>query len=292
MGLMLLRPDLPGRIIESMTHGRADQPHTQGNRITSRRRFVGTVLGTAAWGAWSMRTHAAGQTSPTAGRRHRILVLDVNETMLDINALEPHFVRAFGDGQVLKEWFANVLLYSNVLTVAGPYADFGRVGAAALDMTADAHGRTLSADDRNRVLQGMLTLPAHPDVPAGLRRLKEAGFRLVTLTNSAPAGVAQQLKNAGIADFFERTFSVDAVRHFKPSPDTYQSVARELGVTTADLRMVAAHAWDVHGAMQAGCAAAFIARPGKALFPLGPRPDVVAADLRAAADKIVAAEPA
>jgi hypothetical protein len=37
-------------------------------------------------------------------------VLDVNETTLDVNALDPRVARAFGDGQVLKEWFSNVLL--------------------------------------------------------------------------------------------------------------------------------------------------------------------------------------
>ena len=260
--------------------------------MSSRRVFVGTMLGTAAFAALASRVAHAQQGPGGGGQgRRRILVLDVNETMLDVNALEPHFARAFGDGQVLKEWFSNVLLYSNVVTVAGPYTDFGAIAGAALDMTAVAHGKTLSADDRSRILQGMLTLPAHSDVRGGLQRLKDAGFRMVTLTNSAPAGVAQQLKNAGLTDFFERAFSVDAVKRFKPAPETYQYVARELNLTTGDLRMIAAHAWDVHGAMRAGCAAAFIARPGKALYLLGLKPDVVATDLRAAADQIIAAEP-
>ena len=72
----------------------------------------------------------------------RILVFDVNETMLDVNALEPHFARVFGDGRVLRDWFSTVLLYSNVVTVAGPYADFGAIGGAALDMVAAARGVT------------------------------------------------------------------------------------------------------------------------------------------------------
>jgi 2-haloacid dehalogenase len=113
----------------------------------------------------------------------------------------------------------------------------------------------------------------------------------VTLTNSAPATVAQQLKNAGLTDFFERAFSIDAVKKYKPAPEPYQYVARELGVSTGDLRMVAAHAWDVYGALRAGCAATFLARPGHALFPAGPKPDVVAPDLGAAVDGIIAAEP-
>jgi 2-haloacid dehalogenase len=258
--------------------------------MASRRFVIGTLAGTAAFAMVANRMAGAQRTGSVA-RGRRILVLDVIETMLDINALEPHFIRAFGDRQVLREWFANLLLYANVTTVAGPYADFGTVAGAVLDMTAAAHGKTLSSDDRNRILQGTLTLPAHPDVKDGLTRLKAAGFRMVTLTNSAPAGVAQQVKNAGLSEFFERSFSIDAVKKYKPAPETYRYVARELGVSASDLRMIAAHAWDVHGALRAGCAATFIARPGHALFPLGPKPDTSAPDLRAAADQIIGAEP-
>lgn len=225
----------------------------------------------------------------TATRR-RILVFDVNETMLDIGALAPRFARAFGSADVLQEWFANVLLYSNVVTLAGPYADFGSVGGAALDMVAAARRVVLAPGDRQAILGGIRELPAHPDVRPAVERLRAAGFRLVTLTNSAPAAVEAQLKNAGLDGLFERSFSVDTVRRFKPAPEPYQHVARELGVPTSQLRMIAAHAWDVMGALQAGCAAAFIARPGKALFPLGPQPDIVEPTLTSAAERMIAVD--
>jgi 2-haloacid dehalogenase len=67
----------------------------------------------------------------------------------------------------------------------------------------------------------------------------------------------------------------------------YRLVATELQVAPSQLRLVAAHAWDVLGAMRAGCAAAFVARPGKALFPLADTPDIVGPDLRNVADQIV-----
>ena len=116
------------------------------------------------------------------------------------------------------------------------------------------------------------------------------GLRLVTLTNSAPAAVQQQLANAGLNAFFERSFSVDPVRRFKPAPEAYRSVADALGVPVDQLRLVAAHAWDIVGALRAGCAAAFVARPGKVLYPLGPQPDIVGPNLRQVAQAIVAAE--
>lgn len=220
----------------------------------------------------------------------RVIVCDVNETLLDVAALEPDFKDVFGDARAQQDWFATVLLYSEVATLAGPYTDFASIAGAALDMTATARNVTVSANNRTRILQGMLKLPAHADVRDGLQIMRDAGLRLVTLTNSAPAAVQQQLSNAGLASFFEGSFSVDTVRRFKPAPEAYRSVAEGLRVPVDQLRLVAAHAWDIVGALRAGCAGAFVARAGKVLYPLGPQPDIVGPDFRKVAQAIVAAE--
>jgi 2-haloacid dehalogenase len=220
----------------------------------------------------------------------RVIVCDVNETLLDIRALEPAFKAVFGDERMVQEWFSTLLLYAEVATLAGPYDEFATIGAAALDMTAAAHGVRLTADARARILQGMLSLPAHPDVPEGLAMMRDAGLRLVTLTNSAPAAVERQLAHAGLTAFFERVFSVDSVKMFKPAADVYRSVANALALPPDRLRMVAAHGWDITGALRAGYTAAFVARPGKVLYPLGPEPDIIAADFRDAAGQIISAE--
>ena len=257
--------------------------------MTSRRGFLRGLL---AGGASLVATARPSAETQGASRMPRVIVCDVNETLLDVGALEPLFKAAFGDGRVLQEWFSTVLLYSEVATLAGPYSDFGSIGGAALDMVSASRSISLTDADRNRILQGMRALPAHPDVRDGLQVMRDGGLRLVTLTNNAPGTVQQQLANAGLANYFERSFSVDSVRRFKPAAEAYRSVAESLGVPTAQLRLVAAHAWDVLGALQAGCAAAFVARPGKVLYPLGPKPDIVGPDLGAVARQIVAVETA
>lgn len=80
------------------------------------------------------------------------------------------------------------------------------------------------------------------------------------------------------------------MRRYKPAPEVYRMAAEKLAVSTGELRLVAAHAWDVMGAMQAGCTAAFVARPGKIFYPLAPEPDIVAPDLRCVADQILKKE--
>ena len=127
----------------------------------------------------------------------------------------------------------------------------------------------------------MRRLPAHQDAAPALEMLRDAGFRLVTLTNSAPTAGNAVLEKAGLAHYFERQFSVDAVKQFKPAPSTYRSVAVALGADASSLRLVAAHAWDTLGATAAGWKAALLTRPGNALLNLSDQPDIIEADLPA-----------
>lgn len=219
-----------------------------------------------------------------------VIVFDVNETLLDLAGLDPLFADAFGEAAVRREWFTQVLQSAMSLTLANAYTDFGAVGVAALTMIGERRRVTIDDALRSAVREGMRKLPPHPEVAAALDRLRGAGLRLATLTNSPPALVEAQLNNAGLRDKFEQVLSVDAVRRFKPAPEPYLMAADRLGVPIGRMRLVAAHAWDVAGAMAAGAAATFVARPGMVLDPLHPRPDIVGADLAEVAELIVAVE--
>ncbi len=220
----------------------------------------------------------------------RVLVFDVNETLLDLAALDPAFERAFGEAAARRAWFAEMLQSAFVATITDRYTDFGALGAAALELTATRRGVTLKDEDRAHILGGMRRLPPHPEVLESLERLRDAGLRLAALTNSTQAVADAQLTHAGLHGCFEQVLSVDAARRLKPHPAVYRLAAERLGVAPPQLRLVAAHNWDVTGAMRAGCAGAFVARPGMLLGPLDERPDVVGPDLRAVAARILEVE--
>ncbi|GBE64296.1 haloacid dehalogenase [Mycobacterium sp. MFM001] len=212
-----------------------------------------------------------------------VLVFDVNETLLDFEAMTPLFVRVFGDARVLREWMTELFMYSMTTTLSGLYVDYFTLGQGLLQMVADIHGVPITAQDLQAVRDGMLTLPAYPDVADGLSVLRDNGFRLVTLTNSPPnPDGPSPLEHAGLGRFFEQQFSVDASRVYKPAVQLYQDVARRLDVVPSRCMMVAAHVWDIIGAQSAGFTSALIARPGNAPLPVrGLRqPNVVASDLR------------
>jgi 2-haloacid dehalogenase len=207
------------------------------------------------------------------------LVFDVNETLLDLSALDAPFEQVFGEAAVRGQWFQQLLQNAMVTIATNAYADFGAIGRAALEMVAARRDRQLSEDETTLILGTVRQLPAHPEVRQVLQRLRDAGFRMATLTNSTELVARAQLENSGLAAFFERTLSADAVRRLKPAPEPYKMAAQELGVEVGQVCLVAAHAWDVAGALRAGCRSAFVARPGAILDPLAPRPDVVGRDL-------------
>lgn len=215
------------------------------------------------------------------------IVFDVNETLLDLQVLRTPFEQAFGDPAARGEWFGQLLQLALVVTVTDTYRDFKTLAGEALDVVATRREVDLDGEARSSILGMIVQLPPHPDVPAGLDRLRAAGFKLATLTNSPPATVEAQLTNAGLIDRFDRVMSVDPTRRFKPHPAPYRMTSQELGVDSTDLWMVAAHDWDIAGAQAAGCATAFIARPGMVLGPLQKKPDLIGPDLASVTDQIL-----
>jgi 2-haloacid dehalogenase len=218
----------------------------------------------------------------------RILAFDVNETLLDLAALDPLFERAFGDAAVRPQWFAQVLQLVFVGSITGRDIDFTTAQHGALRMVAARTDTALSDNDADEIVGAMRALPPHPDVAPALDRLRAGGLTLCSLTNSSLEVSRAQLEHAGIADRFEAILSADQVGRLKPAPEPYRLAAETFGAPIGDVRLIAAHAWDCAGAIAAGAQAAFVSRPGMVLSPVGEQPDLVGRDLDEVASLILA----
>ncbi len=216
----------------------------------------------------------------------RVLLFDVNETLLDIGPLQKAVADVLLGDDAAKLWFTTMLQYSLVMTVSNQYASFGDIGAAVLQMLARNRDIVLKVEDAKQVLSVIRTLPPHPDVRPALDRLKTRGIRLATLTNSSQEVVEAQMRHASLDGHFERMLSVERPRHFKPHRAVYDWAAGEMGVAPGECMLVAAHGWDVAGAKWAGLRAAFIARAGQQMFPLADTPEIDAVDLLGFSEKL------
>lgn len=219
--------------------------------------------------------------------RPKVVLFDVNETLLDMSKLKRAVPKAFGNKFAFKQWFNLLLQYSLVDTVADAYHPFGLIAEAALDMTADTlKEKRLTTAKKQELVGLMQQLPAHKDVPRGLEMLLDTGFRLVAFTNSTRATLDEQLRYAGIIHYFDQGLSVDTWRQYKPHRHVYQAATQALGIAPDEALLIAAHGWDVAGAHHAGLRSGFIARPGQTLYPLAPAPTYQGKDLPAIARQL------
>jgi 2-haloacid dehalogenase len=220
----------------------------------------------------------------------KICVFDVNETLLDLKALDPQFERIFGDASVRAQWFGQFIQSALVTIVTDSYVPFGTIGSAAFDMVASRRNVTVEYEDKQAIMRSIASLPPHPEVKQSLAKLKQAGFQIASLTNSTQAVADKQLENAGIAEYFDKVLSVESVKKLKPAKEAYELAAKSFDVEIDNIRLIAAHNWDIAGALNAGCEAAFIARPDMVLDPLAEKPQIVGKDLVEVVDAIIAAD--
>ena len=219
----------------------------------------------------------------------KVLFFDVNESLLDLGNMKNSIGKALGGREdLLPLWFTTMLQYSLVSSASRQYVDFGTIGAATLRMVAANHGIQLSEEDAKVALTPLRSLPTHPEVKAALKNIRNAGYKMVSLTNSSNKGVEMQFRNAGLTNFFDERLSIEDLGKYKPDSDVYNWAARKMGVQPNECIMIAAHGWDIAGAMWAGWRGAFIARPGQQLYPLAPPPEIIEPDLLKISEKLIA----
>lgn len=227
-------------------------------------------------------------TSPL--NKPKLLLFDVNETLLDLSTMKEQVNKTFDHEFAFKQWFSLMLQYSLVDTVTDNYHDFGIIGKATMQMTAEKLDRKIEEKQMQELLEMIKSLPPHQDVVPALEKLKAAGYRMIPFTNSTHQVLTEQMKSAGLTDFFDDLMSIDKTRKYKPHPDTYKQALTQANVKPADAMLVAAHGWDIAGALNAGMQAAFIARQGQALYPLAPKPQLTGKTLIQIAEQLCSLE--
>jgi len=216
------------------------------------------------------------------------ILFDINETVLDLSSLKPKFKAAFGNEAVTATWFSMLLHTSTVCALTGVKTDFATLAGAMLDTIAARLGEKLSDAIRGEILGGFASLPPHADVIPALTRLRSAGYRTVAFTNSSLKLVTSQIEKAGLTKHYDQILSVEQTGSFKPDAKVYRFAAERLHRPIDELRLIAAHDWDTHGALTAGMLAAYIDRSGAPYHPLYHRPDVYATTMGEVAEQIIA----
>jgi 2-haloacid dehalogenase len=193
-------------------------------------------------------------------KRPAVIAFDVIETLFPIEPLGARLEAIGVPSRSLRLFFAQMLRDAFALEASGVYKPFRELATASLKVTLAGHG--VAADETRiaQVLQGFSELSAHADVRPAFERVHAAGVRIMTLTNGGAENTKRLLAAAGLQDFVERVVSIDEVRRWKPNREVYLNAARAAGAEPSRLGLIAAHAWDTHGAKLAGLSTAWVRR--------------------------------
>ncbi|GAA3929366.1 haloacid dehalogenase type II [Actinomadura viridis] len=208
--------------------------------------------------------------------RPRVVAFDVNETSMALEPLRTRFEEVGLPGHLLETWFARTLRDGMALGLAGDFEPFRIVAESALRAVG---GYRIGEPAIEHVLDGFAALPAHPDLEPALRRLAEAGVRAVFLTNGARSTTEDFVARAGLGELVEGVITIGEVARWKPSAAVYGHAASVTGVPAGRLALVAAHAWDCHGAKRAGLVTGWVSRLEGRYAEIFAAPDVRGDDL-------------
>lgn len=189
-----------------------------------------------------------------------VLVLDVNETLTDMEPLRDGFEAVGLPRHSLDAWFAATLRDGLALTAAGAYANFGELAAELLEAQLVGAGIEPTAETVQKVLSGFTRLPLHPDVAPGLQKIRAAGVRIVSLTNGRAEMSENVFRDGGILPLLEHRLDVATPQRWKPHVDAYRYAAEVCAVPADRMMLAAVHPWDIDGARRAGLQTAYIDR--------------------------------
>lgn len=210
--------------------------------------------------------------------KSEILFFDINETILDITSLKS-FLNEYFNENIYDLWFSKLLHYSLVVTATGSFKDFLHLATDALNYISILKDIPVDKNIVEKLYFILSTLPAYSDVENTLQNLKEKGFHIVALSNSSKKLLEKQLSNAGINQLFNMKISVEDFGIYKPHLDVYSEVTTLLNVSPQSCMLIAAHDWDVYGALCAGWKATFVKRSQHSQYILSIKPNWEITDL-------------
>jgi 2-haloalkanoic acid dehalogenase type II len=130
-----------------------------------------------------------------------------------------------------------------------------------LDALLDKHPEHKPLFDEETKYQCVIawhSMPAWPEVSQAIERVKAAGYEVFVFANGTTRLQLDLCRSSGLS--FNMLFSSELLGVYKPAPESYQKALQLVKVKPEESVMVAAHAYDVRGAKQAGMRTVYIYR--------------------------------
>ena len=221
-------------------------------------------------------------------QRPEVVAFDVIGTLFSLEPLR-NVLEGIGiPGDALETLVASTQRDAFALAATGVFQPLQAVLSANLDALFHRYGIGPRAPRRRAFLATMERLPSYPDAAQAMGALASADIPVIALSNDSAKATDGLLRRAGLHKTVRLVVSVEEVKVAMPRCEVYLLAASRAGIEPSRLALVAAHAWDIHGAKAAGLLAGFVAR-GQAFPPTMMAPDVQGETLAEVAGKLARA---
>lgn len=176
-------------------------------------------------------------------------------------------------------WRNRQFEYSWLRSITNLYVDFDAVSEDALRFAAHANRVDLTGQQTRQLLNAYRHLTPWPDSLSALQRLRDAGVRIIAISNFSPSTMRANAEHAQLSALFDALISTDANHTYKPDPRAYQLGVDELKVPRQDIVFAAFGGWDAVGAKRFGYPTVWVNRSNQPAEELGVRPDRTVSDL-------------
>ena len=220
-------------------------------------------------------------------------VFDAYGTLFDINAAARDAANDAEMGALRESWQTiaqgwreRQLRYSWLGSMMGRYEDFWTLTVRALDATLQAHDLNDDAVIRDQLLGLYRELSAFDEVRSVLQQLKQQGDRTAVFSNASPAMLEDALKASALLPWLDEIISVDVLKKYKPTPETYALVTDRFQCAPRDVIFFSSNNWDVSGAANFGFRTVWVNRSHVAWDALVGAPEIEAPSLQEGIDQL------
>lgn len=220
----------------------------------------------------------------------KAVVFDAYGTLFDVYSIQT-LAEQFCPGQgaaVSVMWRDKQIEYTRLITQSDPhqaegskyYLPFWDITRRALEYTLDR----LKLQREGSMVEDLMRQYAHlspfPENLAVLKTLRNAGLTTAILSNGSPEMLASAMTNAGMQYLLDHAISVDPIRLFKTSPESYGLVQKFIPLEKEEILFVSSNAWDALGATWFGFTTLWVNRQGLPYETIGPKPTYTGRDLQ------------
>lgn len=202
----------------------------------------------------------------------RIIFFDVVETVFSLAPLGEKLAEFNLPAGTDRLFFAQLLRDAFALSASGVFRTFPEIAKGTLTVLLQSLGHKADESRLKEILETFSLLPAHRDVKPALEKIRHSDCQAVLLTNGSRTNTERLVQDNGIEQLVDDIVSVEDFKIWKPQTQLYRQAALKHTCAPENSLLIAAHAWDVHGAIRAGFHGIWIQRQESIYHPLMGRP--------------------